>query len=100
VPIRKRNVVVKMKGMAYFFSFDKRPGAINLQISQKITGELIIHAATNDIFMCIQNASAGARNTRFRSGFCTGIKEKYGVFREKARVWRIGEINNSKMFSE
>jgi hypothetical protein len=66
----------------------------------KITGELIIHALIKAIFIWIQNASAGARNTRVKSGFCAGTKVTYGFFKEKAMVWRIGEVNKSKMLSE
>jgi hypothetical protein len=73
-PIKNKNVVVKTNGTAYFLSFSRRPGAINLQISKKIMGELIIIALINDILKCIHSASAGARNTRLRLGFFVGIK--------------------------
>ena len=74
-PIKKRNVVVIIKGNAYLLSFSKRPGAINLHISKKIRGELIIKALINAIFICIHSASAGARKTSLIPGVFEGTKE-------------------------
>jgi len=78
-PIKKRNDVVTIKGSAYLFSLSRRPGEINLHISKKMRGELIINALIKAIFMCIQRASAGARNTRLIPGLSEGIKDMYGL---------------------
>jgi hypothetical protein len=64
-----------MNGTAYFFLSITDLGN-KFPDFRKITGELIIHALIKAIFMCIQNASAGARNTRDKSGFCAGINAK------------------------
>ena len=82
-PTRKRDVVIKKKGRAYFFSLPRRPGAINLHISKNITGELKIKALINDIFICIQTASAGARKTSFIFELLFGVKMIKGLFKEK-----------------
>ncbi len=73
---------------------------MNLQISKNITGELTIKALINDIFICIQTASAGARKTSFIFELLFGVKMIKGLFKEKFTVLWIGEVRIVKIFSE
>jgi len=68
-PPANNNVAEKRKGKKYLFSFGISPGAINFQNCINITGSERIRDAMKATFRCIQNASAGARNTREAAGF-------------------------------